>query len=164
MSGVFGIFQISGSGLSAQRKKLNAVAQNIANVETTRTPEGGPYRRKHVVFSEEPAGASFSSTLNRVISRLARTDSKHIGNSKALSSRRTGNPGVDSREMEIEPESFKMVYDPTHPDADESGYVAMPDINIIAEMVEMMAASRAYEANISIARAAKSMFKEALNI
>ncbi len=164
MSGVFGIFQISGSGLSAQRRKLNAVAQNIANVETTRTPEGGPYRRKHVVFSEEPAGAGFSSTLNRVISRLARTDSKHIGNSKALSSRRTDNPGVQSREIEIEPESFKMVYDPTHPDADESGYVAMPDINIIAEMVEMMAASRAYEANISIARAAKSMFKEALNI
>ena len=55
MSGIFGIFQISGSGLSAQRKKLNAVAQNIANVETTRTPEGGPYRRKHVVFSEDPA-------------------------------------------------------------------------------------------------------------
>lgn len=164
MSGVFGIFQISGSGLSAQRKKLNAVAQNIANVETTRTPEGGPYRRKHVVFSEDPAGSNFSSTLNRAISRLARTDSKHIGNSKALSSRRTDNPGVQSREIEIEPESFKMVYDPTHPDADESGYLAMPDINIIAEMVEMMAASRAYEANISIARAAKSMFKEALNI
>lgn len=164
MSGIFGIFQISGSGLSAQRKKLNAVAQNIANVETTRTPEGGPYRRKHVVFSEDPARGSFSSTLNRVITRLARTDSKHIGNSEPLSSRKMDIPAVQSREIQIEPESFKMVYDPTHPDADENGYVAMPDINIIAEMVEMMAASRAYEANISIARAAKSMFKEALNI
>jgi flagellar basal-body rod protein FlgC len=164
MSGVFGIFQISGSGLSAQRKKLNAVAQNIANVETTRTPEGGPFRRRHVVFSENPAGANFSSTLNRAISTLTRTDSKHMGNAKSQSSRRMDVPTVQSTETQIEPESFKMIYDPTHPDADENGYVAMPDINIIAEMVEMMAASRAYEANISIARAAKSMFKEALNI
>lgn len=164
MSGIFGIFQISGSGLSAQRKKLNAVAQNIANVETTRTPEGGPYRRKQVVFSEDPANGSFSSTLNRVITNLARTNSKHMGNSDMLPSGRTDIPAVQSREMQIEPESFKMVYDPTHPDADENGYVAMPNINIIAEMVEMMAASRAYEANISIAQAAKSMFKEALNI
>jgi len=164
MSGIFGILNISGSGLSAQRKKLNAIAQNIANVETTRTPEGGPYKRKQVVFKEDSAGGSFTSNMNSAIGRLDRTDIKHIGSARTQPSRGMNIPAVESNEIEIEPESFKMVYDPTHPDADENGYVAMPDINIIAEMVDMMAASRAYEANISISRAAKSMFKEALNI
>ena len=164
MSGIFGILNISGSGLSAQRKKLNSIARNIANVETTKTPEGGPYKRKQVVFREDSGSGSFTSSLNKAVKNLNRTDSKHLGGGKMHTSRVYDAPGVESREMEIEPESFKMVYDPSHPDSDENGYVAMPDINIITEMVEMMTASRAYEANISISRAAKSMFKEALNI
>lgn len=164
MSGVFGIFQVSGTGLSAQRKKLNAVAENIANVETTRTPEGGPYRRKQVVFKESSKLGSFTRSLRNAVTRLVRTNGKHMSLSSGGASARKNIPAVGSDEIRIEPESFKMVYDPTHPDADESGYVAMPDINIISEMVDMMAATRAYEANISVAKAAKSMYKEALNI
>ncbi|UCE67768.1 MAG: flagellar basal body rod protein FlgC [Candidatus Zixiibacteriota bacterium] len=164
MSGIFGIFQISGSGLSGQRKKLNAVAENIANVETTRTPEGGPYRRKQVVFKESLKLGSFTQSLKSAVTRLVRTDEKHMSLSKKGISSKNDIPSVGSEEMKIEPDSFKMVYDPTHPDADESGYVAMPDINIISEMVDMMAATRAYEANVSAVKAAKAMYKEALNI
>jgi len=164
MSGIFGILNISGSGLAAQRKKLDAVAQNIANVETTKTPEGGPYRRKQVVFREDSSEGSFTSNLNSAVTRLEQTNRKHLSNAKFSASGKNDIPGVESKEIDIEPESFKMIYDPTHPDADDNGYVAMPDINIITEMVDMMTASRAYEANISISKAAKAMFKEALNI
>ncbi len=164
MSGIFGIFQVSGSGLSAQRKKLNAVAENIANVETTRTPEGGPYRRKQVVFKESSKLGSFTQSLKNAVTRLVKTNGKHMSSTANGTSMKKNIPAVGTDEINIEPESFKMVYDPTHPDADENGYVAMPDINIISEMVDMMAATRAYEANISVAKAAKSMYKEALNI
>lgn len=164
MSGIFGILDISGSGLSAQRKKLNAVAENIANVETTRTPDGGPYRRKQVVFSEDSENGSFTASLGNAMLKLGQTDIKHIGNSDPHTSRRGEIPAVGADEIEIEPDSFKMVYDPTHPDADKDGYVAMPDINVIAEMVDMMTATRAYEANISVSSAAKTMYKQALEI
>jgi len=164
MSGIFGILDVSATGLSGQRKKLNAIAENIANVETTKTAEGGPYRRKQVVFKSDSAGGSFTSSLNAAMDRLNRTNNKHISTARTQPGRGMDIPAVEADEVEIEPESFKMMYDPSHPDADENGYVAMPNINIIAEMVDMMAASRAYEANISISRAAKAMFKEALNI
>jgi flagellar basal-body rod protein FlgC len=164
MSGIFGIFQISGAGLSAQRKKLNAVAENIANIETTRTPEGGPYRRKEVVFKENTRLGSFTQSLKSAVTRLIRTNDKHMSLSSRGISAKNDVASVGSEELEIEPDAFKMVYDPKHPDADESGYVAMPDINIISEMVDMMAATRAYEANVSAVKAAKSMYDEALNI
>ncbi len=164
MSGIFGILDVSGSGLSAQRKKLNAIADNIANVETTRTPQGGPYRRKDVVMSEDSENGTFTSTLSSAITRLNLTDDRHIAPGIAQTSRHCEIPAVGAEEIEIEPESFKMVYDPTHPDADKDGYVAMPDINVITEMVDMMTATRAYEANISVATSAKAMYKEALTI
>lgn len=163
MSGIFGILDTSGSGLSAQRKKLNAVAENIANVETTRTPEGGPYRRKQVVFGNDSAGG-FRYDLDRAMLNINRTDVRHLSNADGMNGSYEQANSLEAEEMEIEPDSFKMVYDPTHPDADKDGYVAMPDINIISEMVDMMAATRAYEANISVSSAAKSMFKEALDI
>ncbi|UCC80872.1 MAG: flagellar basal body rod protein FlgC [Candidatus Zixiibacteriota bacterium] len=164
MSGIFGIFQISGSGLSGQRRKLNAVAENIANIETTRTPEGGPYRRKQVVFEESSKLGSFTQSLKSAITKLVRTHDNHMSLSRKGISSKNDVPSVASEELKIEPDSFKMVYDPTHPDADESGYVSMPDIDIISEMVDMMAATRAYEANVSAVKAAKAMYKEALNI
>ncbi len=164
MSSVFGIFQISGTGLSAQRKKLNAVAENIANVETTRTPEGGPYRRKQVVFEQDTSQGSFISSLKNAVTNMHRTNGRHIADSTNSPTKRADIPAVESNEISIEPETFKMVYDPTHPDSDENGYVALPDINIITEMVDMMTATRAYEANVSAVRAAKAMYKEALSI
>lgn len=164
MSGIFGILDLSSSGLSSQRKKLNAVAENIANVETTRTPEGGPYRRKQVVMSESDETGAFSRDLSDAVMQLDRTNTRHLDTSNRSGTAFGMIPGVDAEEIEIEPDAFKMVYDPTHPDADKEGYVAMPDINIIAEMVDMMTATRAYEANVSVAASAKTMYKQALEI
>jgi flagellar basal-body rod protein FlgC len=164
MKGLFSIIDIGAAGLSAQRKKLNTVAQNIANVETTRTPEGTPYKRKKVVFAEDSKRASFLESLNDSIKRLVRTHSKHIQNEGQTAGKQGKLPFVAGAEEVVEPNSFKIVYDPSHPDADENGNVLMPDINVVSEMVDMLSASRAYEANISVVRAAKDMAKEAMDI
>ncbi|OQX92272.1 MAG: flagellar basal body rod protein FlgC [candidate division Zixibacteria bacterium 4484_95] len=164
MNGIFSIIDMAASGLSAQRKKINAIAQNIANVETTKTPEGTPYKRRQVVFAEDSKKASFIDTFKESVKALSRTHIKHLPNSSAVSGKTSKVPFVSAEEKVIEPVAFKMVYDPTHPDADENGYVEMPDIDIIAEMVEMMVASRAYEANVTVARSAKEMAMDALDI
>lgn len=164
MKGLFSIIEIGASGLSAQRKKLNAIAQNIANVETTRTPEGTPYKRHNVVFAEDPKKVSFIDTFKETVRALSRTHAKHLPNTPRSNSKAGKIQFVSAAEQVVEPVAFKMVYDPTHPDADENGYVEMPDIDVITEMVEMMAASRAYEANVTVVRSAKEMAMDALNI
>lgn len=164
MTGIFSIIDMGASGLSAQRKKLNAIAQNIANVETTKTPEGTPYKRRRVAFAEDSKKASFIDTFKESVKALSRTHIKHLPNSPGANSKTGKVPFVSATEQVVEPIAFKLVYDPTHPDADENGYVEMPDIDIIAEMVEMMAASRAYEANVTVVRSAKEMAMDALDI
>jgi len=164
MKGLFSIIDLGSAGLSAQRRQLNAVAQNIANVETTRTAEGTPYKRRKIVFSEDPQKATFADALNRSVRNLARTHTKHLSNSAVGSSKDGKIPFVSGEEIVVEPEAFKIIYDPSHPDADENGNVMMPDINIISEMVDMLSASRAYEANVSVVRSAKSMAMDALEI
>jgi len=164
MKGLFSIIDLGSAGLSAQRKQLNAVAQNIANVETTRTPEGTPYKRRKIVFAEDPQKATFAEALSRSVRNLARTHIRHLPNSPVGGSQDGKIPFVSGEEIVIEPEAFKVIYDPSHPDADEDGNVMMPDINVISEMVDMLTASRAYEANISVVRSAKSMAMDALEI
>ena len=154
---------ISAHGLSAQRKKMNAIASNIANAETTRTEDGGPYARKIVMMSEK-AGDAFSGMLSSESFQLNTTDSGHIGFSE-VSSRGTDvqTTGVSADE-EIDRTPFKMVYDPSHPDADEGGYVKMPNVNVVNEMVDMISATRSYEANVTAINAAKTMAKDSLEI
>jgi len=164
LKGLFSIIDIGASGLSAQRKKLNSVAQNLANVETTRTSEGTPYKRKRVVFAEDAHKASFIDTFRDTIKSLVRTNKKHLSGMGKANSSSGKIQFVKASEKVVEPASYKMVYDPGHPDADEDGNVAMPDINVVSEMVDMMSASRAYEANVSVVRAAKEMAKDALDI
>ena len=164
MTGLFSIIDIGASGLSAQRKKLNTVAQNIANVETTKTPDGTPYKRKRVVFSEDSRKASFIDSLQSSIKTLSRTNRKHFHSNNNYNTKNGVIPFVAGSEKVVEPVNFKVVHDPGHPDADEEGNVLMPDINIISEMVDMMSASRAYEANITVVQSAKSMAKDALDI
>ncbi len=164
LKGIFSILDLGASGLSSQRKQLNAVAQNIANVETTRTEDGTPYKRKRVVFSEDSQKATFVDMFKSNIKRLTRTHAKHQENDTIRSGHDGKIPFVDGEEIEVEPESFKMVHDPSHPDADENGNVMLPDINVISEMVDMLAATRAYEANISVINSAKDMAKDALDI
>ncbi len=129
-------FEVCASGLAAQRAKMDVIVSNLANINTTRTPEGGPYRRKVIVFSSEPVEGSFDDIM-----RMVKVE------------------GV----ME-ERDSIRKVFDPAHPDADSKGIVAMPDINTITEMADMITANRAYEACVTAFDATKNMALKALEL
>ena len=164
MSGILNAIDISSQGLSVQRAKMNTVAENMANVETTRTADGGPYRRKRVVVEEVDQPGTFDSVLNRARTKLARTSSRHLGGKTIPSSHKVDLPGVETKGITDKDAEYRLVYDPSHPDADSDGYVKMPDIEIVNEMVDMMAASRAYEANTVAIASAKKMARNALDI
>lgn len=144
---LFSSFEISGSGLTAQRLRMDVVANNIANVNTTRTAEGGPFRRQRVIF-EPREEAQFMLPLNAE------------GRKRASA----GGSGVRVVGVSADPSAAKMVYDPGHPDANDQGYVAMPNIQLVNEMVDMISATRAYEANVAAINSAKSMAAKALEI
>lgn len=135
---LFRSFDISASGLTAQRLRMDTIANNLANVNTTRTANGGPYRRQMVVFEE----------------RLA---------ASMQSGRRLG-AGVRVSRIVEDDDPPRLEYNPAHPDADEQGYVRLPNVNVVTEMVDMISASRAYEANVTALNAAKSMALKALEI
>lgn len=138
---------IAASGMSVQRTRMNVAAMNIANQNTTRTEEGGPYRRRDVVVRAAEIGDdSFSSTLQRSIR----------GAEPSL--------GVEVETIEVSGDDPVMVYDPGHPDADATGHVATPNVSGIKEMVNMMGAARAYEAGTTVVQTAKDMADIALRI
>lgn len=145
--GLFNSFNISASALTAQRLRMDVISQNIANVNTTRTEDGTPYRRKTVVFQEKESEKSFSQYL-----------------SEQSRSRFLTGGGVRVTQITEDLTPFKEVYDPSHPDADENGIVRMPNVEIVTEMVNMISATRAYEANITALNASKSMAAKALEI
>jgi len=136
---LFGAMDVSASGLTAERLRMDLIASNLANAETTRTPEGGPYRRLMAVLVPEPV----QSGLNPL--------------------RRTGG-GVRVRAIVQDPNPPRLVYQPDHPDANADGYVAYPNVNPVTEMVDLITATRAYEANVTAFNAAKSMAMKALEI
>jgi len=150
---LFSSFEISGSGLSAQRMRMDAVSNNIANVNTTRTAEGGPYKRLRVVFEPRQQSAPFLLPMSLDGSAEAENTQK-----MQLSQ------GVRVAGISPDNSGPKLVYDPGHPDADSKGYVAMPNISIVNEMVDLISASRAYEANVTAINSAKSMALKALDI
>ncbi len=146
LSGVFAPFAISASALTAERLRMDVISNNIANADTTRTIQGGPYIRQRVVFAPrfDPA-ASFAPMLATMTNE--------------------GLPvGVRVTSIQKDPTPPKMVYDPGHPDANAEGYVAYPNVNAVNEMVDMISASRAYDANITAFNATKSMALSALSI
>lgn len=136
--------QISSSGMTAQRKRIETVSTNLANINTTRTAEGGPYRRQSVVFSATHVKDSFGRELDTAMKDDVRE--------------------VSVTDVVEDHEEPKMVFNPEHPDADERGYVAMPNVNLMEEMVDMISASRAYEANVASISATKSMISKAISI
>lgn len=137
---------ISASALTAQRLRMDIISQNIANSSTTRAEDGNPYRRKTVVFQERKEVASFAGSLSGAISR------RGVGR------------GVRVTEIVEDPSPYRKVYDPGHPDADDEGYVNMPNVDIVTEMLNMISASRAYEANVTALNASKNMAIKALEI
>ncbi len=129
-AGIFRPWQISASGMQAEWKRMQVIAGNLANAETTRTPSGGPYRRRQIVFS---------TTLNEM-------------------------QGVRASGVVTSSEPPRMVHDPGHPDANARGYVAMPNVNRPEEMVDMMSASRAYQANLAAMGSMKRVFNESIKL
>ncbi|HCC53962.1 MAG TPA: flagellar basal body rod protein FlgC [Desulfobulbaceae bacterium] len=136
--------QISGSALTAERARLNIAAMNLANANTTRTMEGGPYKAKSVVFGAKPLeGTNFQDTLNSTTKRLRKVEVVQVSEDKA---------------------PFKEVYDPSHPDADANGVVRFPNVNVAEQMVDIMSARRSYEANVTAFDSVKNMALKALEI
>ena len=141
---IFRSMDIAASGLTAERLRMDIIANNIANVTSTRTADGGPYRRQIPVFAPRE-GESFSAVLNRTQSQMSSEGVRVVGITKDAA-------------------PFKKVYNPHHPDADKDGYVSMPNVDTVTEMVDMISASRSYEANVTVINAAKSMALKALEI
>lgn len=149
--GIFSSINIAASGLSAQRTRLDVISNNIANVDTTRTPEGGPFRRSRVIFRPKVQEPYWRSPF------LPETMDNGLGKGVRIVE-------ID-KDLDADP---RLVYDPTHPDAikvgPQKGYVEMPNVNIVEEMVDMISASRSYEANVAVINGSKSMFMKALEI
>lgn len=156
--------KISGTALAAHRTKLNVIAENLANVDTTRTAEGGPYRRKMVIFKGDDIN-SFKSVIEQ---KQAKTNEPNIELSPIEfdSDKRadTGN-GVRVDEIVRSQEDFILVFNPAHPDADpETGYVKMPNVDHLTEMADMLVAKRSYEASVTVLSSTKDMVAKALEI
>ncbi|MFN3782190.1 MAG: flagellar basal body rod protein FlgC [Candidatus Kapaibacteriota bacterium] len=155
--GIFEIFKIASQGLNFQRKKLSAIAKNIANANTTRTNAGTPYNRE-IVVARLVENSGFQDMFENVLN-LVKSDEKHFQGLKTTA----------QEESYLQAEVFKdnsqrLVYDPSHPDADENGYVRYPNINVVTEMVEMISAQRAFEANVSVIEASKNLARDSLEI
>ena len=143
---LFHSLQISASGLQSQRTVITVIAENMANAQTTRTEEGGPYLRKRAILSPTPipSGSPFFELLTRQLGPEAM--------------------GVKVQDIVEDPEGLKTIYDPSHPDADETGLLLLPNVNLMEEMVALMAASRVFEANVAAFNAVKTMTLKSLEI
>jgi flagellar basal-body rod protein FlgC len=164
---IFGGMNISATGLRGMRAKMNAISENIANVETTRTVDGGPYRRKQVVIRQaEPTDPTLLQRPSdaRAFGELLHTHRSHLDLGQLENEMQL----PQGSELEIveaaDAQPFKLVHNPAHPDADEQGYVLMPNIDVVREFVDLIAAQRAYEANVNAIQGAKDMFMRALEI
>ena len=146
---MFGGMEISASALTAQRLRMNVTAENLANAQSTRTANGGPYRRKEVVL-ESTDGEGFAGAL-----ASARAGGGGSGVAPG---------GVQAKAISEDATAGKLVYDPSHPDANAQGYVRMPNVDTVTEMLDLIDAQRAYEANVTAMQASKQMFAKTLEI
>ncbi|EOG4217252.1 flagellar basal body rod protein FlgC [Campylobacter jejuni] len=155
-------FDISGYGLSAQRFRMNVISSNIANASTTRTAEGGPYRRREVIFK----ATDFDKLLNEQINK----DNNFLKYENPLndpSSPEEAKPAIQSVVVDKvvrDDKDFRMKYDPSHPDANAEGYVAYPNVNPVIEMADLIEATRAYQANVSAFTSAKTIAQSAIDL
>lgn len=141
---LFSVLSVNASGMAAQRARAELLVENLANAETTRTPEGGPYRRKDVVFEQQPVESPFSSVFESLTGG--------------------GASGVGVREVVVDTREPEKRYLPGHPDADAQGYVAFPRVNPAEDMVDLMGTSRNYEANVAAMTAIKDMIQRTIDL
>ncbi len=149
---MFTAFDINASGMTAERYRMDIISQNVANTNTTRTEDGTPYRRKVVVFEEKNSRTPFRHVLSKASNRYS-NNGGYSGNGVKVT-------GV----YEDKWTEMKMVYDPSHPDADENGYVLYPNVNTVTEMTNLIDASRAYQANATAFNASKNIATTGLNM
>jgi flagellar basal-body rod protein FlgC len=148
--GLFDAIDVTGSGLSAERLRMDVTSENLANAQTTKGADGQPYRRKTVVLqSAGTAGSSFGAVLGAAMGRGP-------GSSPVQ--------GVQVAGIVADATPLKRIYDPGHPDADKNGYVTMPNVNTVTEMTDLISSSRAYEADVTAMQTAKQMFSKTLDI
>jgi flagellar basal-body rod protein FlgC len=145
---MFGGLEISASGLTAQRLRMDVTAENLANAQTTKGADGQPYRRKEVVLQEIPQGGGFGAQL---------TAAMGVGSKSSAG-------GVQVAQIATDQTAGKLVYDPSNPDANAQGYVQMPNVDTVTEMVDLIDSSRAYEANVTAMQASKQMFAKTLEL
>jgi len=149
MSSLFSSFKITASALTAQRLRMDVLSNNIANAETTRTENGGPYQRQQVFFVAKQAETSFGQSLIKTMKRHTTTEP---------------GGGVEVARIITDDSPGNRVYDPNHPDADEDGFVTFPNVNVVTEMTDMLSATRSYEANVTVFNALKGMAAKALEL
>jgi len=148
--GLFDAIDASGSGLSAERMRMDVVSENLANAQTTKGADGKAYQRKEVVLQQAtPSGSAFSTMLGGMLGAN--------GSTSRVS-------GVQVAAITTDKTSGRKVYDPSHPDADKSGYVTMPNVNSVTEMTDLITSSRGYEADVTAMQTAKTMFSKTLDI
>jgi len=141
---LFQAMEVASSGLAAQRVRMNALASNLANARTTRTAEGGPYKRLDPVFQAVPVSTRFQDLVGQPAARAAYM--------------------VQVQSVQQDNSPPQMMFDPDHPDADDNGYVALPNVNVVEEMVNLITASRSYEAGVTVIQSLKGMARSALSI
>ncbi len=147
---LFSSLSVSASGMAAQRSRTEVLVENLANAETTRTPDGGPYRRKDVVFQSVEAGSAFASLLETEMNPLAHQNPLQTG--------------VEVSELLLDERPPELRYMPGHPDANADGYVGFPHVNPAEEMVDLMSASRGFQANVSAMTAVKDMLNRSIEL
>ncbi|MGQ9847463.1 MAG: flagellar basal body rod protein FlgC [Bacteroidales bacterium] len=164
---LFRSMEISASGLKAQRLAIDAISLNLANIQTTKTDEGGPYRKRKAVFFSPHQSQSFREILDKslfTVTPLLRTHPNHLN---MLILPHGVMPDIREEveaELYVSPDDYKLIFDPNHPDSDEKGYLRLPNINVIEEMVNLLNALRNFEANITAFNASKDMILKALEI
>ncbi|MGL1933584.1 MAG: flagellar basal body rod protein FlgC [Fibrobacterales bacterium] len=164
--GMFTGLNISATGLRAQRVRQNVIASNLANAETTRTDEGGPYKKQTVIFEADPEeyNKKFVFGPPKLQGKFTHENHMDIPDSEFVIDREYIGSGVKVAEIHQDENAPRLVYDPKHPDANKEGYVAMPNINVVQEMTDMISATRAYEANVTAFSSTKAMLMEALKL
>ncbi len=162
MSNFLSSFDIAGYGLSAQRVRVNTISSNIANAQTTRTEEGGPYRRKEVVFRAIDFNEKYNQALSKMTQSAKYEDPLDLGEfGKKV------NPAIMSviiDKISRDDSKPKMKFEPNHPDADANGYVAYPNINPVIEMADLVEATRSYQANVAAFQSSKDMANSAISL
>ena len=163
---IFSGLTISASGMRAQRIRQNTISSNLANIETTRTEQGGPYKRQFAVFTANPQYNGIQLNQKPQSLKGIETNCNHfsIPSKTYVNDMQLYNAGVSVSEIREDSRPPQLKYEPSHPDADSDGYVALPNVNIMQEMTDMISATRAYEANVTAFNAIKSMISQALQM